>query len=147
MSFRFSKRVEVRFRDCDPLGHVNNAVYATYFEIARFSYWREALGYSEGDGFLFIMARVECNFRSQARVGELLDVQLRLSGIGRTSFTFDYRVVEATDGRLVADGSSVQVMFDYPTQRPVPVSEDFRARVSRYEQVELQREDDVASPS
>ena len=72
--FRYSKRLEVRFRDCDPLGHVKNAVYATYFEVARFGYWREALGYREEDGLSFIMARIECNYRSQARVGELLDV-------------------------------------------------------------------------
>jgi len=137
MSFRFSKRIEVRFRDCDPFGHVNNAVFATYFEIARFSYCREALGYSEAESPLFIMARVECNYRSQARVGELLDVQLRLSRIGHTSFTFEYRVVEATDGRVVADGSSVQVMFDYAGQRSVAVSEDFRVRAARFEQADF----------
>jgi acyl-CoA thioester hydrolase len=134
--FRYSKRVEVRFRDCDPLGHVNNAVFATYFEVARFGYWREALGYREEDGLPFIMARIECNYRSQARAGELLDVQMHVGRIGRSSFTFDYRVVAATDGRLVADGSSVQVMFDYAAQRSVAVSDEFRARVARFEPVD-----------
>ena len=36
----FTHRLEVRFRDCDPMGHVNNAVYLTYLEQARFAHWR-----------------------------------------------------------------------------------------------------------
>jgi acyl-CoA thioester hydrolase len=132
--FRFSTRIEVRFRDCDPLGHVNNAVYATYFEVARFGYWREALGYTRADGFSFIMARVECNYRAQAHAGETLDVRIRVGRIGRRSFTFDYQIVAADDGRLVADGSSVQVMFDYAAQQSRPVPDAFRARVSAFEQ-------------
>jgi acyl-CoA thioester hydrolase len=135
--FRYSKRIEVRFRDCDALGHVNNAVYATYFEIARFGYWREALAYGDEHPFSFIIARIECNFRSQVRPGELIDVQARVSGVGRTSFTFEYRVLAAADGRLVADGSSVQVMFDYETQRSLPVPAELRARASSFEGVNL----------
>lgn len=135
--FRHSTRIDVRFRDCDPLGHVNNAVYATYFEVARFSYWREALGYTRADGFSFIMARVECNYRAQAHVGEALDVRIRVGRIGRSSFTFDYTIVALSDGRLVADGSSVQVMFDYAAQKSRPVSDAFRARVADFEQREF----------
>jgi acyl-CoA thioester hydrolase len=134
MSYRFSKQIEVQFRDGDPLGHVNNAVYITYFEVARFAYCREALGYDEWGPLSFIMARVECNFRSQARLADVLDLRIRLSEIGRSSFAFEYEIVQASDGRLVADGRSVQVMFDYAAQRSVPVPDDFRARVERFEQ-------------
>ncbi len=132
--YRMVKRIEVQFRDCDPLGHVNNAVYVTYCEMARFAYCREALGYQPGDPFTFILARIEMNFRSQARVGEELDVRIRLSGIGRSSFTFAYEIVGVPDGRIVADGGSVQVWFDYATQQPTPVPDEFRALVERFEQ-------------
>jgi acyl-CoA thioester hydrolase len=135
MTYRFSKSIEVQFRDCDPLGHVNNAVYITYFEMARFAYVRDALGYpSVIEPLSFIIARVECNFRSQARLGDMLDVRIVLSEIGRSSFTFEYEIVQAVDGRVVADGRSVQVSFDYRIQRSVPVQDDFRARVEAYEQ-------------
>jgi acyl-CoA thioester hydrolase len=135
--FQYTKRIEVRFRDCDALGHVNNAVYATYFETARFGYWREALGYGEEQPLSFILVRVECNYRSQARPGDLLDVQARVSHIGNRSFTFEYRIVAVSDGRLVADGSSVQVMFDFEAQRSFPVSDELRARASRFEGIEF----------
>ena len=142
MTYRYSKRVEVQFRDCDPLGHVNNAVYITYFEIARFAYCRDALGFTIGDAVgseSFIMARVECNFRSQARLGDRLDVRIRVSGISRSSFTFDYEIVHAADGRVVADGKSVQVMFDYKAQRSIQVPESFRAKVETFEQTTFAR--------
>jgi acyl-CoA thioester hydrolase len=137
MSYRYTKRVEVQFRDCDPLGHVNNAVYVTYLEVARFAYCADALGFTPemATGPLsFIIARVECNFRSQARLGEQLDVRIRMSDIGRSSFTFEYEIVQARDGTVVADAKSVQVMYDYSLQRSVPVPEDLRTRVERFEQ-------------
>jgi acyl-CoA thioester hydrolase len=142
MSFRYSKTVEASFRDCDPLGHVNNAVYLTYFEVARFAYCRDALGFKPGlatSSRSFIMARVECNFRSQARLGTTLDVRIRVSEIGRSSFGFEYEVVDAADGRLVADGRSVQVMFDYVKQEKILVPEDFRAIIEQFEQREFAR--------
>jgi acyl-CoA thioester hydrolase len=133
-SFPFVKRIEVRFRDCDSLGHVNNAVFATYFEVARFAYFHEGLGYRSREGFPgFIIARLECNFRSQARMGDVLDAHIRVTAIGRTSFTFEYRLVQTDTGRLVADGRSVQVMFDYETQKPVPVPDHLVAQFERLE--------------
>lgn len=132
-SYNFSKPIEVQFRDCDPLGHVNNAVYLTYFEVARFAYCREAMGYTELGPLSFIMARVECNFRSQARLADRLDLRIRLSDIGRSSFVFEYEIAQAADGRVVADGKSIQVMFDYAAQRSVPVPDDFRERAERAE--------------
>jgi acyl-CoA thioester hydrolase len=136
-AYHYASKIEVQFRDCDPLGHVNNAVYVTYFEIARFAYCRDALGFTIEDAVgseSFIMARVECNFRSQARLGDRLDVRIRVSEIGRSSFQFEYEIVQAADGRVVADGKSVQVSFDYQAQRSIPVPESFRAKVERFEE-------------
>ena len=42
--WRFEHELEVLFRDCDPMGHVNNAVYLTYLEAARFAWWRNTFG-------------------------------------------------------------------------------------------------------
>jgi acyl-CoA thioester hydrolase len=137
MSYRFSTTIDVQFRDCDPLGHVNNAVYITYLEVARFAYCRDALGFTRDDATgsdSFIIARVECNFRSQAVFGDRLDVRIRVGEIGRSSFTFEYEIVHQADGRVVADGKSVQVAFDYNRQQKIPVPDTFRARVEAFEQ-------------
>jgi acyl-CoA thioester hydrolase len=130
-------RLSVRFRDCDPLGHVNNAVYLTYLEQARFTLWRAQLGYvvapaaSEGArGVGFILARAECDFRSQARYGDVLEIRLSLGAIGRTSFTYEYEIVDAATGGLAASARTVQVLYDYDAGRPVPIDEAMRAKLA-----------------
>jgi len=131
-------RLPVRFRDCDPLGHVNNAVYLTYLEQARFALWRAQLDFlprpqtgTGARGIGFIMARAEVDFRAQARYGDELEVRLSLAAIGRTSFTYAYDIVEITGERLMAAAKTVQVWFDYDAERPVPIGDELRGQLSR----------------
>ena len=70
-------RDTVRFRDCDAMGHVNNAVYSTYLEEARIG----VLGALHD----FILARVEIDFRSELRNGEDVEVRTRCSRIATRS--------------------------------------------------------------
>ncbi len=131
---RYQVTVDVRFRDCDPLGHVNNAVYLTYFEVARFGYWREVLGHTDlTHQPTFILARVECDFRAPATVGDVLDVKLRAGHIGRSSFAFEGQIVQRRDGTVVAEAKTVQVMYDYGQGRSVPMPDDVRAKIEAYE--------------
>lgn len=129
----YTHRVEVRFRDCDPLGHANNAVYLTYLEQARFSHWRELWGFesfavAEG-GPGVILVRAEIDYRAQVRPGDVLEVRIGLAAVGRTSFTYDYEIVDPPN-RIVATAKTVQVMFDYGAARPVPIPDDIRAKLA-----------------
>ena len=132
MQMIFAHRLEVRFRDCDPMGHVNNAVYLTYLEQARFAHWRALWGFtlealpSGSPGV--ILARAEIDFRLPARYGDLLEVRIGLAGIGRTSFTCEYEIA-AESGVLVASARTVQVMYDYTAAKSVPVSDRIRERL------------------
>jgi len=116
--------VQVRFRDCDPYGHVNNAVYLTYLENARFALWRAQ------DVRGVILARAEVDFRSQATYGDDLEVRVRLEGLGRSSFRYEYEVVDVPTQRIVLTAKTVQVHFNYDTQTPVEMSEGFRRRLT-----------------
>ena len=131
--FRCIAPVTVRFRDCDPMGHVNNAVYFTYLEEARFRWIREVLG---PDGFAkhgIILADAKCSFRSAAKPGEALEVGVRVTRIGRSSFQHVYRV-EKVEGRvLIAEAESVGVGFDYATERPRELGDEFRRLVEAYQ--------------
>jgi acyl-CoA thioester hydrolase len=133
----FRHRLVVRFSDCDPLGHVNNAVYLTYIEQARIILWREQVGSlsrlrpdgTRGEGF--ILARAEVDFRSQAHDGDVLEVRLSLAGFGRSSATYEYEIVDVASGRLVADARTVQVWFDYDGGKPVALTDETRRKLSR----------------
>jgi len=131
-------RLRVRFSDCDPLGHVNNAKYLTYLEDARILLWGKQLGFSsrrvaEGGsrGVGFILARAEIDFRAQAHDGDELEVRLSLSGFGRTSATYEYEVVDLSEKVVVATASTVQVWFDYDAGKPVPITEELRETLSK----------------
>ena len=130
--WKFEHEIEVRFRDCDPMGHVNNAVYLSYLESARFAWWRRALGPSGLTDHAFIVARVEIDYRKAALPGERLLVRLRVDGLGRSSFTIAYEVLNTRTRELVADAKSVQVAFDYALGKSVPLSEDLRAKLEAF---------------
>src|SRR5262249_1636787 len=66
-----------RFRDTDAMGHLNNAVYVTYLEIARQAYWENAFRQSDYSRVPFILAHVTIDFRSEALVSEVLEIGIR----------------------------------------------------------------------
>jgi acyl-CoA thioester hydrolase len=122
----FSHRLEVRFRDCDPMGHVNNAVYLTYLEQARFAHWRTIDDGGAAPGV--ILARVEIDYRKPANYGDVLEIRIFLERIGNTSITYAYELLDQSGG-LVAEAKSVLVSYDYAAGRPVAVPGDVRARL------------------
>ena len=119
-SFPHTHRDRVRFRDCDAMGHVNNAVFSTYLEESRIG----VLGGLND----FILARVEIDFRSELRMGEEVEVRTRCSRIGTKSFDLEH-VIDA-GGRVVAEAKSILVAYDYERGESVPVPEALRARLT-----------------
>lgn len=127
------------------MGHVNNAVYLTYCEIARIRYWTDittepvALGTSGAESLILAEARI--TYRAQAFHGETVTVETRAARIGRSSFTLEHRLLAAVPGgqpRLVAISDSVLVRYDYASAHPVELSaahiraiEAFEGRVLR----------------
>jgi len=134
MSHHFSHRLEVRFRDCDAFGHTNNAVYLTFLEQARFAHWRSLWGFGdpqtppEMPGI--ILARAEADYKRPSRYGDMLEVRLKVTELGRTSFRYEYEIVNE-QGETVLTAKTVQVMYDYTANRPVPIPDSIRALLSR----------------
>jgi acyl-CoA thioester hydrolase len=118
--FPWTQRERVRFRDCDAMGHVNNAVYSTYLEQARIG----ILGALEP----FILARVEIDFRAELRSGEEVEVRSRCPRIGSKSFDLEHQIWAGD--RLVAEAKSVLVGYDYGAGTSVPLTENQRRKLS-----------------
>jgi acyl-CoA thioester hydrolase len=127
--WRFEYELEVLFRDCDPMGHVNNAVYLTYLEAARIAWWRNTFGAQGFKEHGFIVARVEIDYRKAALPGDRLLVRLRVEDIGRSSFKVGYEILNARTRELVAEAKSVQVAFDYTQGKSVPIAASLRAKL------------------
>jgi len=131
--FRVVNQVTPRFRDTDAMGHLNNAVYMTYFEMARTAYWRELTGDADYQKVPFILAHTTIDFRSPAFVYETLRVGIRVVRLGNRSFEFVYRLAEEESDRLVCDGRSVQAIFDYGKGETFPMPEELKAKVRTFE--------------
>ena len=129
--FAFSHRVEVRFRDCDLMGHVNHAVYLSYLEQCRFAFWRQLTGAAAGPASGIIIARVECDYRAPAFFGEVLEVRLKVTDIGRSSFVVVYDITNTASARRLADAKTVLVSYDYAAGKPTVISDTLRAQLER----------------
>ena len=114
-----------RYADYDTKGHVNNAVYLTYFEMARHRAWTEALAQS-GD-FSFILAEASVRYRTPAMIGEPLEIEIRTIEVRTKAWVWAYTIRRANDERVVAEGQTVQVMYNYEAACTVPIPEALRA--------------------
>lgn len=119
--------IKVPWRDVDAAGHVNNAVYFSYMETARAEAFLRARGagrrWQDVD---MILARAEADFRSAATFGDTLVVRTWPTRVGASSFALAYEMRDKATGRLVLEGASVQVMFDYAKQEKKPVPPELR---------------------
>jgi acyl-CoA thioester hydrolase len=124
--FAYRHRLAVRFRDCDAMGHVNHAVYFTYFEQCRLTFWREVTG-TPSPHTRVIIARAECDYRAPAHFGDELEVRLRVGDIGRSSFGLEYEIVAAAGDRVIATAKTVMVSYDYAAAKSVGLPPATRA--------------------
>src|SRR3954454_16418965 len=111
----------VRFADLDPNSHVNNAVYATYFETGRVTLMKDQAFALTPDRLAWIMVRLDIHFRAEMKWPNTIEMGLGVSRFGRTSVTFDQVVF--CEGRCVASAQSVSVLIDEVTRRPVPLTD------------------------
>ncbi len=131
--YKLVSEVPVRFSDTDGLGHVNNANYLSFLEVARIDYLRTVVGRVKIEEFGVIIARIEIDYKSPVLHSETLRVGCRVSEIGGSSIKMEYRIEAKADERLVAEAKSVMVAFDYALGKPVRVAEEWRTKMEEFD--------------
>jgi acyl-CoA thioester hydrolase len=138
--FAHAVDIEVRFADTDAMGHVNNAVYLTYCEMARIRYWTDVTGEPVAAGHegaeSLILAEARITYRAPVFHSETVTVETRATHIGRSSFTLEHRLTACGPGgspRLVATSDSVMVRYDYEADRSSPLSPAFVDAIEAFE--------------
>ena len=127
----FEYPLEVRFRDLDGLGHVNNAVYLTYFETLRLQFAIELLGAVDLADVPFILGEATVRYLKPVFFGDQLQGTVEVSRIGTKSFTMLYTLKRANE--IVTQGSTELIWFDFKTQRSMPIPDSFRQQVADYQ--------------
>jgi acyl-CoA thioester hydrolase len=124
---------QVIFRDVDVFGHVNNAVYLSYFEWARAQLWFAITGAAgEPTDIGFIVAHAEIDFVAQIGM-EPIEIRVRISEMRNSSFDTVYEIRRRDGGQLAATGKVVVVLFDWHNQRKVPISDELRRKVKAFQ--------------
>jgi acyl-CoA thioester hydrolase len=120
----------VRFADLDPNQHVNNAVYASYFETGRVTLMKDRGFGLMPEGLAWMLVRLDIHFRAELRWPGTIELGLGLSKFGRTSVTFDQVVFSA--GKCVASAQSINVLIDESSRRPTPLTAEIIENLQRW---------------
>jgi len=134
-ALKFRHRVAVRFRDLDSMGHAHHTLPIVYFEEARAAYWRDVAGRPAVSDIDYVLAEIRVQFKQRILYPAELVVRAGVTHIGNASFVMRYELLDG-DGAVLASGESVQVMFDYENSRSMPVPQELRDRIERYEEIQ-----------
>jgi acyl-CoA thioester hydrolase len=135
MAFKFYTPIQVRFADLDPLWHVNNARFFSYFETGRFAYYRH-LGLFDGVNFHdlgSIIADVHLTFLAPILLGQNIRVGTRICRLGNKSMDMEGVIEDLDTGKNQAVCKTVIVSYDYHENKTRPIPEKWRQVVSAFE--------------
>ena len=131
--FRFLRPIKVIFRDLDGMRHVNHAVYLTYCEAARNEYWMQVTGIVNVEEYDFVLAEITAHYHAAAKLGDELLVGCRVTELRNSSFLMEHEITNVRTGQLVAEVRTVQVMYDYQTEKSMPISDQRRKQIEKFE--------------
>lgn len=135
--FKHKIPIQIRFKDIDRMGHVNNANYLTYIELARVKYFEDVVRLDKkwSPEVGIILARIEIDFKAPVFLHDSIFVYTRCSRIGTKSITLDWAVVRQKENseEVVAQGIAVLVCYDYRSEKTIPVPEEHRIAIEQFE--------------
>ncbi|HET6527921.1 MAG TPA: thioesterase family protein [Balneolaceae bacterium] len=113
-------KITIRFRDLDPLNHVNNAIFSTYYEEARINFIRDVPGFTNQlkKGYSFVLAGLKIDFIKPVEYPAILLIGSGINSLGNTSISSFQAIYTATEKKLVSVAEAHGVWFDLQKQRP-----------------------------
>ena len=134
--FRFKMKLDIRWSDMDEMRHVNNAVYLTYFEQARVYYFHEACEWNWKE-IGAILANAHIDYLKPVVFPNPTFVYVRTSKLGNKSFETSYLITSVVNGveELTTTGYATMVLFDYKTNKSMPMPDNLRDTITKYEPV------------
>ena len=130
--FEHTVRVQLRWRDMDMLGHLNQSVYHELLEEGRIALIADLMGRARGERIEggYVLAHVDLNYHAEVRKDhETVDIVVRVARVGASSIELEHDV-RLPDGRLAASGKSVLVAWDLVARTKRSLSEAERAALS-----------------
>jgi len=136
--YKFRTNIAIRFSDIDAVGHVNNAIYLTYFEIARFTYWKEAINWNFSENGV-IVGRSEVNYLKPIMLHDQIACYVRVVRIGNSSFDVMHVLVRINPHgeEICTTGKTVCISYDYKANKSIPIPVKEREQMIAYDEPRL----------
>ena len=133
--YKYKTPIHIRFSDIDAVGHVNNAIYLTYFEVARFNYWREIINWNLRENGV-IVGRSEVNYLKPITLDDEIVCYVRTTRIGNSSFDMMHLLVKITPNgeEICTTGKTVCISYDYNANKSVSIPKPQRQRMIEYDE-------------
>lgn len=139
--FRHAMPVQLRFNDIDILGHVNNTVYFSLYDLGKARWMGEIVDNKiNWQRVETIIANIDCAFISQMRFGEDFSVLTRCVHIGRKSFTLQQMLVNTLTREVKSVAETVMVCIDPDKMKSVEINPEYRRLIETYEIVKPQQD-------
>jgi acyl-CoA thioester hydrolase len=130
----FKFPIHVRFRDIDGMGHVNNAVFFSYFAEGRLAFFQKISNSTDFSTFSFILAHISCDYLRPVTLNTQLLLGIRVKDIGSKSFGLGYNLVDLSNESIAyAKGESVQVFYDYGENKPIAISAALKQKLIEHQ--------------
>jgi acyl-CoA thioester hydrolase len=133
--FRHKTPIQIRFKDVDRLGHVNNANHITYFELARVNYFNELMGKNakiDWEDESLILAKIEMEYKQPILPEDKIAAYTWVSRLGSKSFDMSCSIVKEEKGGVeteVARGLAVIVCFNYKLNQTILIPETWKEKM------------------
>ncbi len=133
--YKFKKNLELRYSDFDMMGHVNNAMYLTYFEYIRILYTTEICQWNIKETGL-VVANATIDFRSSIVRSSNPIIYIRCNRLGNKSFGFEYLISEENNSEIIyATGFTTMVTLNVKTNETMRLPDIYREKIKNYDHV------------
>lgn len=132
--FRHHTPIQIRFNDLDILGHVNNAVYQHYFDLARMEYFSEVIGFNlDWKKFGVIMAGISIDYFKPVKINDSVSVRSRVVRIGEKSLTMNQEIYHSETGEIKCSNRATMVGFSMEKNHTMEIPSAWKEQIFYFE--------------
>lgn len=137
IKFFHTTPIQLRFNDFDALGHVNNSIYLSFYDLGKTTYFQQVLpGITINREVGVVIADIHVSFLLPVFPGENVAVETAVVEIGNKSFKLFQRLIDLDTKEVKCVCDTVMVCFDARTQKSREISEEWRKAMAEFEQNE-----------
>lgn len=133
ITFHHTLPIQLRFNDVDKFGHVNNAVYFSFYDLGKTDYFSSVCPGVDWEKDGIVVVHIEADFVAQIFGSDRIAVQTAVTEIGKKSFRLMQRVIDLNTHEVKCIGTSVMVAFDLEKHQSKPLTEEWIKAICEFE--------------